>query len=205
MEARPAFRQTYPVNRTGYLTRKLEKWRSKLTAELCRGSRSKRAHVQIARAPVGNLYHRGWACMAEPLAAARAKWAPEKDLATVAVCEVQGNPAWERALFPKPPRPMRKRAAVESFRWIVEPDNGIIEGDVYPDGSALDGPAIELMRCGWPFVVLTGGIVTAAACGGPPPWIVDIAGAEAWALLQAAIRAFPGDAPSRGIASRAST
>lgn len=153
---------------------------------------------QTDKSPIGNLYHRGWACMSEPLATARTKWAPEKDIATAKACDVQGNPAWERSLFPKPPRPMRPRAIVESFRWIVEPVGRIIEGDVYPDGSALDGPAMEFMRCGWAFVVLTGGSVTAAACGAPPPLITDIAGAEAWAMLQAAIRAFPGRCTFRG-------
>ena len=154
--------------------------------------------AQIDKAPIGNLHHRGWACQAEPLAAARRKWAPEKDVATVTACDVQGNPAWERALFPKPPRPLRRRAAVESFRWITEPEGGIISGTVYPDGSALDGPAVELMRCGWSFVVRTAGVVTAAACGVPPPWITDIAGSEAWALLQAAIRALPGGCVFKG-------
>ena len=56
----------------------------------------------------------------------------------------------------------------------------------------MDGPAPELMRCGWSFVVLTGGVITPAACGVPPPWITDIAGSEAWAMLQAALRAIPG-------------
>ena len=123
---------------------------------------------QISRVPVGNLHHRGWKCSSEPLRAARQKWAPEKDLATVVACEVQGNPAWERALFPKPPRPMMQRAAAASFRWILEPAGGIIEGTVYPDGSALDGPVPELMRCGWSFVVLTAGVITAIARGVPP-------------------------------------
>ena len=136
--------------------------------------------------------------MAEPLAAARQKWAPEKDLATVRACDVQGNPAWERALFPKPPRPKMRRAVEASFRWILEPEGGIITGDVYPDGSALDGPVKELMRCGWSFVVVTAGVITAVARGVPPPWITDIEGAEAWALLQAALRAIPGRCTFKG-------
>ena len=100
---------------------------------------------QISRAPVGNLYHRGWGCESEPLGGGRRKWAPEEDIAVVKTCDVQGNPAWERALLPKPPRPLMQRAAEASFRWILEPEGGIISGDVYPDGSALDGPAAELI------------------------------------------------------------
>ena len=47
-------------------------------------------------------------------------------------------------------------------------------------------------------MVRTAGVVTAAACGVPPPWISDIAGSEAWALLQAAIRALPGGCVFKG-------
>ena len=50
------------------------------------------------------------------------------------------------------------------------------------------------MRCGWAFVVIcfdTGNVV-ASAMGVPPPWITDIGGAEAWAMLQAALRVMPG-------------
>ena len=49
-------------------------------------------------------------------------------------------------------------------------------GEIYLDGSALDGPNPELMRCGWAFVVICfeTGEVTASALGAPPPWITDI-------------------------------
>ena len=40
--------------------------------------------------------------------------------------------------------------------------------------------------------MLKDGVITAAARGLPPPWITDIAGSEAWALLQASLRALPG-------------
>ena len=33
----------------------------------------------------------------------------------------------------------------------------------------------------------------ASACGVPPPWITDIGGAEAWAVLMVALRAMPGE------------
>jgi hypothetical protein len=95
--------------------------------------------------------------------------------------------------MPMPTKPMRKKAQKESFKWTVKPAGGVIEGTVYTDGSALDGPNPNLVRCGWAFVVLDNeGNVTASASGVPPPWIDDIGGAEAWALLQAALRAVPG-------------
>lgn len=57
----------------------------------------------------------------------------------------------------------------------------MFSGEIYPDGSALDGPSPELMRCGSAFVVrwsATGKII-ASAMRAPPPWITDIGGAEA--------------------------
>ena len=68
----------------------------------------------------------------------------------------------------------------------------MLEGTAYTDGSFLDGPVVELGRCGWSFVVLNDqGQATAAAYGVPPPWIEDIGGSEAWAVLQVALRAIP--------------
>lgn len=98
-----------------------------------------------------------------------------------------------RALAARPPKPARAQAATETFKWIVEPVDGWMQGDVYPDGSVLDGPTEELSRCGWAFVVLDDGLnVIAAAHGAPPPWITDFGGSEAWALLRAAKRAVSG-------------
>ena len=89
-----------------------------------------------------------------------------------------------------PPRPPAKAA---SFHWKVKPLDGIIAGRIYTDGSALDGPTYEMMRCGWSFVVLDDDdAIIASAYGVTPPWIRDIGGAEGWALLQAAHVAFPG-------------
>ena len=59
-------------------------------------------------------------------------------------------------------------------------------GEIYPDGSALYGPNLELMRCGWVFVVTcfeTGEAIASA---------MGLGGAEAWAMLQAALRVMPG-------------
>ena len=147
---------------------------------------------QIARAPIGNLHHRGWKCESAVMADARRRWAPETDVATELDCDVRGHPGWERALYPKPARPTIGRSPVETFRWILEPEGGMLDGVVYPDGSAFDGPTPELVRTGWAFVVLKDGVIIAAARGLPPPWITDIAGSEAWALLQASLRALPG-------------
>ena len=84
----------------------------------------------------------------------------------------------------RPSLPLKK-SHVETFNWHVRPKGGIVSGAVYPDGSARDGPTPELMRLGWAFVVLSSeGGIEAAAYGVPPPWIVDIGGAEAWGLYQ---------------------
>ena len=148
---------------------------------------------QIKEAPVGNLGHRIWRCTAEHMSKLREKWAPPSDLVTTSRCEVDGHPAWERALQPRPTKPMVSIAADESFRWVVEPPGGIIEGTAYSDGSLLDGPIYELARCGWAFAVLDDyGKIVASAYGVPPPWIRDIGGAEAWAVRQVGLRALPG-------------
>ena len=69
----------------------------------------------------------------------------------------------------------------------------MLEGTAYSDGSFLDGPILELARGGWSCVVLSdGGIIVPSAYGVPPPWIKDIGGAEAWAVLQVGLRAVPG-------------
>ena len=106
---------------------------------------------------------------------------------------LRGNPAWERALVPRPPLPLKNKATRESFRWIVAPRSFPIVGAVYSDGSARDGPTPELLRCGWAFVIMdSNGEVVAAANGVTPPWIVDIGGAEVWALYQAILVTIPG-------------
>ena len=99
----------------------------------------------------------------------------------------------ERALVPRPPPPARPPAQQASFHWKVEPSDQYVSGRIYTDGSALDGPSYEMMRCGWSFVVLDDNdAIVASAYGVTPPWIRDIGGAEGWALLQAAQIALPG-------------
>ena len=88
---------------------------------------------------------------------------------------------------------MKSAAREASFRWLVEPEDGMLEGTAYSDGSFLDGPIPELARGGWAFAVLNEkGVIVASAYGVPPPWIKDIGGAEAWAVLQVGLRAVPG-------------
>ena len=106
-----------------------------------------------------------------------------------------GHPAGERGLMLKPSLPKTSIANTDSFRWIVRPEGDMPAGEIYPDGLALDGPNPKLMRCGWSFVVtcFETWTVVASAMGAPPPWITDIGGSEAWAMLQAAIRVMPGE------------
>ena len=63
---------------------------------------------QIKEAPIGNLGHRIWRCTAEHMTRLRERWAPPSDLVTTSRCEVDGHPAWERALQPRPTKPMKK-------------------------------------------------------------------------------------------------
>ena len=94
---------------------------------------------------------------------------------------------------PIPIKPKKNAASEASFKWVVEPEGGVIEGTAYSDGSFLDGLIPELARGGWAFALLDDdGKITASAYGVPPPWIKDIGGAEAWAVLQVGLRAVPG-------------
>ena len=76
----------------------------------------------------------------------RSKWAPPASVATTMQCNVEGHPAWERALMPRLAKPMKAAAKEASFRWVVEPEGGMLEGTAYADGSFLDGPIPELAR-----------------------------------------------------------
>ena len=172
-------------------------WQREARIELLRdSSKSGRVEVQanqgqIDRAPIGDPFHRCWKC--PHLQPSRLKHASSEDLARTMHGWGSGKVAFERALVPLPPPPERPPAAEATFHWHVKPGDAFVAGRFYTDGSALDGPNYELMRCGWSFVALddTDAIV-AAAYGVTPPWIRDIGGAEGWALLQAAQVAFPG-------------
>ena len=63
----------------------------------------------------------------------------------------------------------RPRAAEATFLWKVKPSEDFVSGTFYLDGSALDGPSVELMRCEWSFVAVDAdGTVLASAYGAPP-------------------------------------
>ena len=146
---------------------------------------------QIDRAPVGNLFHRNWGC--SHLEPDRCKHASSSDRARTHNGWGAGLASWERGLLPKPPSPVSPPVAEATFHWYLKPDEDFISGDFYLDGSALDGPCEELLRCGWSFVAVNAeGTIIAVAYGATPPWIRDIGGAECWALLQATGSAFPG-------------
>ena len=149
------------------------------------------SEAQVMAAPVGDLFHRSWECkLLEP---DRVKYACSNDRARMKEGWGRGKVAWERALVPLPPPPPHPPAAEATFHWNVKPNEDLVSGVFYLDGSALDGPSVELMRCGWSFVAVdVDGTVLASAYGATPPWVVDIGGAEAWALLQATGTAFPG-------------
>ena len=59
-----------------------------------------------------------------------------------------GRPAWERGLTPTPSPPKTALAKSESFKRVVRPDGDMLAGEIYPDGSALDGMNPKLMGCG---------------------------------------------------------
>jgi len=90
-----------------------------------------------------------------------------------------------------PDKPME-----ETFIWIVEPPDGLLEGDLYTDGSLKDNEACLEGKCvalGWAFVVFdVDGKISAAAHGCPPGWVTTIYGAELWAVQMVMQRAMPG-------------
>ena len=132
----------------------------------------------LSKAPIGPPHHRAWIC--KTLDGPRLKEAQPQDIGRTKDGWGTGDPAWERALAPRPPLPIVKQSQCETFHWVVRPPDGILPpGDVYVDGSALDGPYRQLIRCGWAFVMTDrNGRLIAAARGVPPPWIDDIGGAE---------------------------
>ena len=76
----------------------------------------------------------------------------------------------------------------------MKPPDVWVRGDIYTDGSALDGPTGEPMRCGWAFVAVDEQLrVVAAVRGVPPPWLTGIGGVEAWALVLTTRVALPGE------------
>jgi hypothetical protein len=151
---------------------------------------SEATEEQLKKAPVGNYIHRIWECGESEVE--RGKHAEEADMAVIRQCEVRGHPTWERGLTVRPPKPSRGRAWCETLTWHVKPKSLPLVGACYTDGSCLEGTVRELARCGWAFTFINDeGEIIGSAYGVPPPWIGDIGGAEAWALLQALLVSLP--------------
>ena len=134
-----------------------------------------------ASAPVGNGPHRAFGC-------------PQMHALRVQ-CSAPPRPAGRegelahRALLPSGEDRIPPPAAAATFHWLVKPvaDAPSVRGKFYTDGSGLDGRLRPLGRLGWSFQArCPEGRILAAAHGLPPPWITDVPGSEAWALLQAA-------------------
>ena len=145
-------------------------------------------------APVGNLRHRIWECSAT--SDLRQLHAPRNLAAEIlAGRHRNANTSIERALFPDLASSVKPPCAEATFHWHLKPSGGTFSGKVYSDGSRLDGPCSDTARLGWAFVVVNAeNVVIANASGIPPDWIVDVPGAEAWAVLQASMVAEPGTA-----------
>ncbi len=143
----------------------------------------------FAAVPFGTLMHRVFSCPAHR--DARTRYAP--DDVRFREPSPENVTTFTRALVPAMDRLVPAPAPEESFVWIIRPAGGTIRAKFYTDGSRLDGPSALLARNGWAFVAVDPhGAVVASAHGVPPPWVVDIPGTEAWALLQAALVADPG-------------
>ena len=128
---------------------------------------------QLARAPLGNLNHRVWkgACLKN----LRGELAPEADVRTALSCDVSGHPAWERALVPRPPLPLKKRQPTETLVWVVKPKSIVANVTFYTDGSFRDGEVLELGREVWAFAAFDDqGTAVAVAYGVPPLWVKGI-------------------------------
>ena len=102
--------------------------------------------------------------------------------------------AHERALFPSVRHIIPKRIVQDTFEWVIQPSELPVYGKVYTDGSRIDAEIDpEVARLGWSAVVVDdSGRTIASAKGIPPEWIVDIPGAEAWAILQGTGMVMPG-------------
>ena len=84
----------------------------------------------------------------------RCSHAPAVDVAVAKHHDTSGNPAWERALVPRPPLPKKGRHRNATFFWDVKPTSLMMEGTFYMDGSCFEGNIAELARCGWGFVCI---------------------------------------------------
>ena len=134
--------------------------------------------------PPGTAVHRIWECavtkqqrqrLVSPLLRHAYQRACTNGTADLAV--------WTRGFMPTQQAVRIAEEHCESFRWIVQPVDGWINGRIYTDGSMIDGPPCVdglRRRLGWSIVALdSDGNITASACGTPAIWID---GAELWAF-----------------------
>eukprot|EP00973_Karenia_brevis_P016117 2203581-Karenia_brevis.AAC.1 len=105
---------------------------------------------QLQRTPVGNMFHRNWLCPTlQPLRICKA---PAGLAANARRGIGLSNVLYERGLTTRlgvAPEPPKSEA---TFQWIMQPPDQLISGDVYTDGSRLDGPDADTARNGWAFV-----------------------------------------------------
>ena len=146
----------------------------------------------VPHAPVGNLHHRNWHCQVH--AANRERLAPHQIREGISRGEGEGIAAYERGLFPSIKHIVPGRSKQATFEWVVQPDELPVYGKVYSDGSRIDAEVDQAVaRLGWSAVVVDdSGRTVASAKGIPPEWIIDIPGAEAWAILQGIGMVMPG-------------
>ena len=100
-----------------------------------------------------------------------------------------------RGLLALPSVASHPPSAHDTLSWTVYPEGGVLHTGwiAYLDGSFRDGPTELIGRTGFGFVAYdNNGVLRAAACGVPPPWIRSIHGAELWALFAAARISLPG-------------
>lgn len=145
----------------------------------------------LEEAPTGTLVHRTWHCSAHD--AHRREHAPQAMMDIAAAQDTTGAQAFERGIFPALDPIVPALTQEATFTWILRPEGGTYRGNIYTDGSRIDGTDSRTGRNGWTFVVTDEiGRPIAKTCGVPPAWIDDILGTEAWALLQAGTGAEPG-------------
>eukprot|EP00973_Karenia_brevis_P035504 4893570-Karenia_brevis.AAC.1 len=74
------------------------------------------------------------------------------------------------------------RPSCDTFRWTLEPSVQAHGDKWFIDGSLFDEAKRYARRTGFGIVVLdASGSLIGLACGVPPAWIKDAAGAELWA------------------------
>jgi len=90
---------------------------------------------------------------------------------------------------------MQKPPVGETFEWIVEPQDGVVDGEVFVDGSRLYAEHDLYGLCarqGWAFTVYDEQQkIVAAAKGRTPQWAEGIHATELYGLLMAASLATP--------------